>query len=367
MKKLYTLFAGLLLCGFAHALNLNLISATNSCSSPCNGSIIVQATNGNQPFTYTLNPGNVTNSSGLFLNLCAGTYTITATDLSSNTATLTHTIITIPAGPTVTGVVTSAITPPSNYQAQVSFTGGNAPYYVNWYTMPSQTLIRTDTVTTLNDTISHLSPGDYGVIVFDSANYNAGCGVVTAQPFLFSVCDPTVGGGVISVSPSDTVCAGATITVTYTPIPFFQPHFLASSYFSDNPNCDPSASNGTFTTVINQTTTFLGSWMYGNCPPISYAPITVTVLPCVGIAEQQQVRVGVEVFPNPSSGEISLRSSARGEVDVTIFDEAGRSCAALVLEPGSTKKLSLGAGLYFCRMQSGDQVEMKKVVITSGR
>lgn len=62
----------------ADELILDLLNVVNDgCTEVCDGSIEVNATNG---LNYVLNPGTLTNTSGLFTGLCAGAYGITVFD-----------------------------------------------------------------------------------------------------------------------------------------------------------------------------------------------------------------------------------------------------------------------------------------------
>ena len=51
-----------------------------SCSTCCTGMINVTGTGGQPGYTYTVFPGNLTNATGTFSNLCAGAYSVCASD-----------------------------------------------------------------------------------------------------------------------------------------------------------------------------------------------------------------------------------------------------------------------------------------------
>lgn len=65
----------------------NFSSVSPTCFSNSNGSIQANTSGGIGVFSYKLQPGNVTNSSGTFTNLAVGSYTVTAKDANSCTAT----------------------------------------------------------------------------------------------------------------------------------------------------------------------------------------------------------------------------------------------------------------------------------------
>lgn len=74
-------------------LGIDVTGLQNSnCSFPCDGMASVNAYNGTSPYTYAISaPGTIDPNFGYSLGLCAGTYTITATD--ANLATVTTTIV----------------------------------------------------------------------------------------------------------------------------------------------------------------------------------------------------------------------------------------------------------------------------------
>jgi len=51
-----------------------------SCATCCNGGVNVSGSGGTAPYSYTVFPGNMTNSSGTFSNMCAGAYSVCASD-----------------------------------------------------------------------------------------------------------------------------------------------------------------------------------------------------------------------------------------------------------------------------------------------
>ena len=66
--------------------NLNLLSTPTSCYGLSNGTVLATATGGSAPYSYTLNNG-ISQTSGVFNNLAAGTYEIAVTDANNCTST----------------------------------------------------------------------------------------------------------------------------------------------------------------------------------------------------------------------------------------------------------------------------------------
>jgi large repetitive protein len=75
-------------------LNVNNITITNpACNTSTNGTIQLSMIGGNPAYTYTLNPGAITSSSGSFNNIAAGNYTISITDSKGCTRSTTATLV----------------------------------------------------------------------------------------------------------------------------------------------------------------------------------------------------------------------------------------------------------------------------------
>lgn len=98
------------------AMVVNLvIGDTTSCSNTCDGNILVNIAGA---VNYQLSPGNVS-PTGNFTNVCAGTYTITATDAAGCTLTTT---VTVGSGPAINADFTLAPDAVVLPEATVSFT-----------------------------------------------------------------------------------------------------------------------------------------------------------------------------------------------------------------------------------------------------
>ncbi|MEZ4838501.1 PKD-like domain-containing protein [Flavobacterium sp.] len=80
------------------ALEVNFSALNVSCFGANDGSIVVYGLGGTQPYTsYSISgPVNVTNTTGVFIGLPAGSYTASVTDSDTNTATVGGIIITEP-------------------------------------------------------------------------------------------------------------------------------------------------------------------------------------------------------------------------------------------------------------------------------
>ena len=151
------------------ALTATATTVATSCPTRNDGSITVTPT-GTGPYTYTLNPGNVVQTSNVFTNLGPGTYTISFTAGSGCGGNVTINPI-IAAGPFLSSTVTTVHQPVCANINDGSITivpGGTGPY--------SFTLTPGGTQTT--PTFSNLAPGNYNY-TFTSANGCTGSGSFT--------------------------------------------------------------------------------------------------------------------------------------------------------------------------------------------
>jgi len=108
-------------------LTPTIVDAT--CNGACNGSINISAVGGLAPFTYAWSNGTVTQN---ISNLCAGSYTVTVTDVQALTTTQSFTVNDA-TQVTSSAVVTNASCPTSaDGVIDVVVAGGTPPYSFMW-------------------------------------------------------------------------------------------------------------------------------------------------------------------------------------------------------------------------------------------
>ncbi|WP_246035843.1 Ig-like domain-containing protein, partial [Winogradskyella algicola] len=98
----------------------SIVRVTNiDCTGETNGSISAEATGGIPPYSYSIDNGSTSQSSGIFENLAAGTYSILITDANGCTTTISDTVnvddtedpmISVPASITIEGCSENDIT-----------------------------------------------------------------------------------------------------------------------------------------------------------------------------------------------------------------------------------------------------------------
>lgn len=162
-----------------------------SCPTASDGSVVINPSNGNAPFTFTLNPGGITQSglTASFTGLAVGNYTVSITDAiaCSTTPPLNFTIA---AGPSLSATVNSTGTScsgASNGTISVTPTSGTGPFT---FVLNPGNVIQTGA----SNTIFIGQPaGAYSIVVSDAA----GCSTaslpvtITAGPSLTTTATQT--------------------------------------------------------------------------------------------------------------------------------------------------------------------------------
>jgi hypothetical protein len=175
---------------------ISLVNTDPTCFELCNGAIALSATGGNGNFTYQWTGGISANEENPS-DLCAGTYSVTATDANGCTNTA-NTTLTEPAELTATSTLTNLIcNNDCTGSISLSVNGGTMDYTFNWSGSPSNN----------SSTNSNLCAGSYSVTVTD-AN---GCTITLTE----EITEPTAIQA--SATTSDEICNGdcdGTITLS---------------------------------------------------------------------------------------------------------------------------------------------------------
>ncbi len=137
-------------------LTTTLTPGSSTCSLP-NGSAIANVSGGASPYTYSWNSSPVQTDDTLS-GVMAGTYLVQVTDTNGCIDTASVTITDNPSPiVTITSVTNATCYGDNDGSATVSYTGGTAPFTVEWNTSP----VQTDT------TATGLAAGTYQVVVTD--------------------------------------------------------------------------------------------------------------------------------------------------------------------------------------------------------
>jgi gliding motility-associated-like protein len=254
-------------------VNISITSAasTPSCFGSCDGVASANASGGTAPYTYVWQPGNIVNQN--LSGLCAGTYTVTATDANGcfNTTQITF------VDPPLLVASTSAATNVSCFgacdgTASVSGVGGTGTYTYLW--MPGgQTTAA----------VTNLCAGTYTATISDANNCTAQQIITISEPSQITISS--------TITPANcTLCDGA-ITIT------------------------PSGGSGPYSFLWlpgNQTTATITNL----CPGI----YSVTITDATGCTQTQAFAVGNLTGPTLISSSINTtcNGACNGTANVTV-------------------------------------------------
>jgi gliding motility-associated-like protein len=143
------------------AISLTVVSDSVNCNAGCDGQSTALATGGTGTFSYVWNTSPAT-LNDTAINLCAGNYTVTATDINGCTSSQLTTVAE-PINLLVTSIITNNITCFGGADGSITVTpfGGTPPYSYLWDDPVSQTTA----------TASGLDQGLYNLTITD----NNGC------------------------------------------------------------------------------------------------------------------------------------------------------------------------------------------------
>ncbi len=367
MKKLILLF-GMLVSAYLVAQTTPTVNVLTSvsCFSPATGGATLTVTGGGTPpYSYSVIPSTYSTSvGGVFHGLNPGAYTYVVCDALFHCATGTFVISPI-TPPTLTVTYAPSGLLPFLYLATATISGGTAPYYTVW-SSNIMGPIKSHTVHSSIDT-AYLYPGDYTISIQDSLSFSNGCsGVGSLGTYSFSICDPAVASGNISILPNDTLCSGATFTVQYTPVLLAPVYIVNSLNFSSDPSCmPPNAPVVTWTCVAAQTTTFTGQWFYAmGCSPVAVPPAVLVVQNCTNVQSITNLSEDFKLYPNPSNGMLHINSDTySGMVAVQITDVTGKLIMNKEIDLNKNIFLDLPDGIYYLNINTNNTVRKYKLVI----
>ena len=247
-----------------NALDLELTATNITCYGQSDGTITSALSGGTGgAVNFTLNPGSVTNTSGVFINLPAGAYTVDAED-AGNTITKTINLTEPPSG--LSSAIISQVDVLCKGNASGSVTvigmGGTAGYV---YSLDGGTTYQA------SRTFSTLIAGSYTIRVKD-AN---GCYV--DQPVTIN--EPAL--ALVVVASSDTpVCSNSILTLSAIGSGGTVPY----SYSWSGPDSFSSTSQSP--TIVNPTTSYTGNYTLiitdtNNCTSTNSTSVIIHTAPTV--------------------------------------------------------------------------------------
>ncbi len=299
----------------------SVVKTNITCHDLNDGMITVTSTGGNLPVTYTLNPGAVSNQTGIFNNLSAGIYTVEVRGSGTCPPVNTSPVnISNPYAISINSEVKTDITCNGAADGSITIVASGGTGTLQYKLMPGN-------INNTGGNFPDLGPGTYTV----SVNDDEGCAPVVSSPL--TVSEP----GAITVNTqatTDVTCPGVgngRITVTGAG---GTPPYL----YTLNPGSVNSASGiynnlppGTYTVNISDSR---------SCPPATTSPLTVN----------QPLPLKILTI---DSTDITCNGNNDGEIHVT--GTGGTAPLSFTLMPGNSTNgtgdfLNLAAGMYTVSM-----------------
>lgn len=306
------------ICTASTPLNFS-ISGNLNCYGICDGTINTVLYGGMTPYTYSWSTGQTTSS---LTNVCNGSYSVSVLDGLGNSASLSYYL-----SPQDSLAFSITTTDASCYlndgTATANVTSGTPSYLYTWETGG------------VNSTETNLSPGTYTIEVDDSF------GCVRINSF-------TIGGNPINSNISATPATCGTCadgTVSSSPTGGTGPY----AFYWDPIGCVDSTCTGllpgTYTVFITD---------------VNSCSISDTIVVSAPTAVRQLSSENILVYPNPSSGHVTLKVS--GELGlVTIYNSLGE-----IVFQQKTKEHALqidlsrhDAGIYIAQVH-GEHIRIMK-------
>jgi gliding motility-associated-like protein len=290
-----------------------------SCFGGNNGSITQTALGGTGIVSYNIQPTNQTNATGIFNNLAANNYTITATD-SNNCSMTTQLTITAPTQLQITNIANTvpSCVPGNDGSITITATGGTPIYQYN-----------NGGVNQTSNLVTNVGAGAYIITVTDSK----GC-TSTGTTALVTPNQPNI----ISVQKTSATCIpGNDATVTITASNGTAPYSYSSNgIIFQNSNVLTSLVNTTYTIIVKDINGCTGSSVItinaGILPTIS--GLTTSNILCNGSATgsiQTQISSGVgiltyQLLPNNVTNTTGVFSNLpASSYTITVTDVNGCS------------------------------------------
>jgi gliding motility-associated-like protein len=347
-----------------NAMPVSTSSVNTTCGASV-GSITVNATGGTPPLSYTLNPGGIINSTGIFTGLAAGTYSILVTDASGTCTNSLSALVGVNGSLTGTATSTNASCPGvNNGSINVTPVTGTGPFTYSANGGPAQasgsfinlvpgtyTIVFTDALGCIGSITITITPGtDIAGTTTSTATSCSGAadGTITVNPsggvgpYIFSLdggafqavnvfTGVTSGSHIITIQDS----RGCSVTITRT---VTAGSSLIGSIFQTPLSC-PGANDGTVTLIpTNGVAPYTFSLDGGTAQAsgvftaVTAGLHTVVFVDANGCSGSRSINVGAGAAT--STGATSSSTSCPGALDgtITITPVAG---AVYTLNPGN--------------------------------
>lgn len=297
------------------------------CNGQCTGSVLLSASGGLPPYTY----------SGVTTGLCMGTYFYAVTDSNDSIATTTVTINQGAAISAIASAIPIEVCAGSCSDLAISVTGGTPGYTYLW--MPGSLTDRTPNICPNGTTTYTCSVTDSKACVQNAMITVAENGLPTVTiGATDTIIDINLDTDSLSGTPAGGIFSGTGVSGT---------------------NFDPSlAGLGTWTVTYTYTDE-------NGCTNTASLDITVNMFTDVGTPATEVL--DVEVYPNPSSGIITVHLKKKTvETKICVYDALGKCLLEKVFTKNDKGKIDLTdlpKGLYSIEIEVDGHNIIKKLVL----
>ncbi len=321
--------------GSALVTSVSIINEIESCDPRSDGAIQASVTGAQGIVNYTLTPGGTTNDTGLFENLTAGTYTVTAVDMQGCSDDEMFEILS-PTPMTIAAIPTSSVScfGSTDGRIVVNATGGQGPgTYLYTLTFPDG--VTTSGPQTINE-FTNLGPGDYRVTVSDNLNCSEFIDTTIIEPSEVTVTIDSVTQVACNLDTIDVVISGTSDVA------------ISLYYVVDQDGNETSSTSTNFTALGAGTYQFFVEDVNGCRSDLS---IPVPVLPISNISIALDVSAANVNCFNESSGIISATVS--GGVGSYNFELANTTTGDTWTAQPENEFRDLPPGAYVYTVTSG--------------
>lgn len=152
---------------------------------------------------------------------------------------------------------------------------------------------------------------------------------------------------------NDSICIGQSDTL----IAYFSPNTISHVW-------QPIGISSASVIITPTTTTTYGLSLMDAYGCANGNSITITVLSCVGINEFSNTNGQINVFPNPTNGQLYIDASSTDKLNISLYDVNGRHLFDKnISDKSNIDVTALDEGVYTMIIKTADHVINKKLVI----
>ncbi len=289
---------------------------TNESCAGNDGGIAISGLGGTGSLMYSINNGSITQNTGVFINLTAGTYQVIVSDANGCSSTMQSVTLTAGSSPTGTEMPANETCNAGNGSITVTAANGQSPYS---YSIDGGSTFQN------TGTFNGLTAGNYAIVIQDASgcNYNNNVNLMN------------IGGAyTMTVSADQTICSGNSANLTASGVT------VGGSYAWDN-----GLGSGTFHNVsptVTTTYSVTGTDSYG-CSQTASTTVTVNNIPTVSVTSTNDticagesvtlIASGAQTYVwNTGGSSANLTVTPTTQTTYSVIGQNGSCAAAPVLQ-----------------------------------